>query len=178
MKRTILSLFILASAGVFSILPAVAEPRVEVAFSPREGALELVLKAIGSARSSLRLAGYSFTSPDVVAALIEAKRRGVEVKVVVDYRDNRSAKSLAALNLLVNNRIPTRTISVYPIFHEKFIVVDGETVETGSFNFSAAASFRNSENVLVVWGDTALAATYLAHFENRFAEGEDYLSAY
>ena len=42
-------------------------------------------------------------------------------------------------------------------------------VQTGSYNY-AASSNKNSENVLVVWNDPPLAATYLQHWESRFKE--------
>jgi phosphatidylserine/phosphatidylglycerophosphate/cardiolipin synthase-like enzyme len=95
---------------------------VEVAFSPDGRAEALVLKVIDSAKSSIRLAGYTFTSPTVVRALTDAKKRGVDVAVVVDYKNNieesRSNTSRQALNLLVSAGIPTRTVSVYPIHHD------------------------------------------------------------
>ncbi|MGF6812629.1 phosphatidylserine/phosphatidylglycerophosphate/cardiolipin synthase-like enzyme [Paraburkholderia sp. Clong3] len=68
------------------------------------------LKVIDSAHTSIRLAGYSFTSPKVVRGLLDAERRGVDVAVVVDDKGNRSKTSQQALNLLVNAGIPTRTI--------------------------------------------------------------------
>ncbi|WP_433960848.1 phospholipase D family protein [Burkholderia pyrrocinia] len=155
---------------------------IEVGFSPDGSAQALVLKTIGSARSSIRLAAYSFTSPEVVRALIDAKRRGVDVAAVVDEKNNlredRSGKARAALNLLVNAGIPTRTISVYPIHHDKYFVVDGLDVETGSFNYSEAAARRNSENALVIWRDPALAKAYLDHWQSRWAQGIDYRSSY
>jgi phosphatidylserine/phosphatidylglycerophosphate/cardiolipin synthase-like enzyme len=95
--------------------------RPEAGFSPEGSAARLVDRAIDHAQHSIRLAAYSFTSSDVVRRLIEAKRRGVDVAVIVDEKNNlvedRSGKGRAALNLLVNAAIPTRTISVYPIFH-------------------------------------------------------------
>ncbi|AOJ68623.1 MULTISPECIES: phospholipase D family nuclease [Burkholderia] len=151
---------------------------VEAAFSPDGGAETLVLKVIGAARASIRLAGYSFTSPKVVRALLDAHRRGVDVAIVVDNDGNRSKASKQALNLLVNAKVPTRTIDRYAIHHDKYIVVDGRHVETGSFNYSAAAAARNSENVLVVWNNPALAAQYLKHWQNRFDQGANYRSAY
>jgi hypothetical protein len=136
-------------------------PKIEAAFSPRAGALELAVKAINSAQQSIRLSAYSFTSPQIVSALVSAERRGVDVKVVVDYKENieldRSGKAKAALNLLVNAGIPTRTIGVYKIHHDKFMIIDGKTVETGSFNYTTAADRYNSENLLVVWNDADLA---------------------
>ena len=156
--------------------------QIETAFSPDGGSEALVVKVIQSARQTIRLAAYSFTSPAIVRALIDAKRRGVEVAVVVDYKNNitedRSGKAKAALNLLVNAGIATRTIARYPIHHDKYLVADGLHVETGSFNYSEAAARRNSENVLVVWNNPEIAAAYLKHWQSRFDQGNDYQSAY
>ena len=49
---------------------------------------QLVLKTIDSAQQEIRLMGYSFTSPEVAGALVRAKRRGVDVKVVLDWKAN------------------------------------------------------------------------------------------
>lgn len=155
---------------------------VEVAFSPDGRADALVLKVIGAAKTSIRLAGYTFTSPTVVRALTDAKKRGVDVAVVVDYKNNlvesRSNTSRQALNLLVHAGIPTRTVSVYPIHHDKYIVADGLHVETGSFNYTMAAARRNSENVLVVWNNAAVAGQYIAHWQSRWEQGQQYQSSY
>ena len=138
--------------------------RIEVGFSPEGSAQKLVLSTIDAATSSIRVAAYVFTSPDVTRALIAAKQRGVDVAVIADYRSNledqRSGAGRHALTLLAKAGIPTRTIKVYPIHHDKFMVVDGMAVETGSFNLTAAAAKSNSENALVVWNDPALAETY------------------
>jgi len=114
--------------------------------------------------------------------LIAAKRRGVDVAVVVDeknnVRDDRSGKAKAALNLLVNAGIPARTISAYPLHHDKYVVIDGSTVETGSFNYSAAAAMRNSENVLVLWSCPEIAKSYLSHWRSRWDQGTAWRSTY
>ena len=104
-------------------------------------------------------------------ALIDAKRRGVDVRVLLDDKGNRGKANIAAMNLLVGAGIPTKAISAYAIHHDKYIVVDGHHTETGSFNYSQAAARSNSENVLVVWDNTKVAATYIAHWESRWAKG-------
>jgi len=156
-----------------SSTPAVASsaPRIETAFSPEAGSEALVVKVIASAHQSLRLAAYSFTSPAVVRALLDAKKRGVNVQVLIDDRDNRRAVSQSAIRLITGANIPLRVISVYAIHHDKYIVVDGTTTETGSFNYSQAASKSNSENVIVIWNDRTVAAQYQAHWDNRWAKG-------
>jgi phosphatidylserine/phosphatidylglycerophosphate/cardiolipin synthase-like enzyme len=151
---------------------------IEVAFSPNEGSEDLVVKVIQSARSSIGVAAYSFTSPVIAKALLNAKKRGVDVRVVVDEDGNKSKASIAALNLLVAAGIPTRTISRYAIHHDKYLVVDKATVQTGSFNYSKAAAKSNSENVVVIWNNPDLALSYLKHWQDRFDQGRNYKSAY
>lgn len=64
---------------------------IESAFSPDSGSEELVLKVINASEHSVRVAAYSFTSPPVVKALLSAKKRGVDVRVVVD--DSRRSRA-------------------------------------------------------------------------------------
>lgn len=155
---------------------------LETGFSPDEGAEDLVLKVIRSAKKEIRLMAYSFTSQPVVEALLAAKKRGVDIKLVVDHKSNvreeRSSKSRAALATLVNAGIPLRTISVYAIHHDKVIISDRETVQTGSFNYSDAAAHSNSENVLVIWSHPKLAERYLEHWTSRWNQGEPFQTRY
>ena len=146
-------------------------PPIEVAFAPEAGAEALLLKVIGSARQSIRLAGYSFTSPAEVRNLMDAKRRGVDVKVVLDDKGNRGQASVAAMNLIVGAGIPLRVISAYTIHHDKYIVVDGKHTETGSFNYSQAAAKANSENVLVIWDHTECGSSICCPLGKPMAAG-------
>ena len=86
MKRStvsgLLAVCLIVSGG------AVAQPTVQAGFSPEGSALQLVLNTIDTAQESIRLMGYSFTSPEVTRALIQAKQRGVDVKAVLDWKAN------------------------------------------------------------------------------------------
>lgn len=163
-------------------LPATGQ--IEVAFSPNEGAENLVLKTIDSAKNEIKMLAYSFTSAPVVEALIRAKKRGVNVALVADHRSNVNdreegkAKSRAALSALVNAGCDVRTISVFPIHHDKVIIVDRQTVEVGSYNYSAAAANKNSENVLVNWNNPKLAEVYLGHFERNQKQSAPFKTQY
>jgi phosphatidylserine/phosphatidylglycerophosphate/cardiolipin synthase-like enzyme len=157
---------------------APASGLIESAFSPEAGSEELVLKVIHASEHSIRLAAYSFTSPTIVKALLAAKKRGVDVRVVVDERGNKGKSSIAALNLLVNAAIPTRTIATYTIHHDKFIISDQRHLQNGSFNYSQAAAKSNSENVLVVWNNPELAVSFLEHWQSRWDQGVEFKSTY
>jgi len=161
---------------VASACPDTARPATpEVDFGPEKGAEALIVKAIGSARTSLRVAAFAFSSPTIVKALVEAKKRGVDVQAVVDRKHNTQTdpKRIGrdALAALAAASIPARTNGDYRIHHDKFIVVDACHVQTGSWNYAESAN-RNSENVVVLWNSPETAAAYLGHWESRFAKGE------
>lgn len=145
---------------------------LEVAFSPNEGSQALVVKVIDSAKSELLVLAYSFTSAAVTKALLNARRRGVDVRLVADRKNNlsedRSGKARAALAALAVAGVDVRTVSIYPIHHDKVVIADRSTVELGSFNYSDAAAHRNSENVLVNWHNPALAQAFLKHFARNY----------
>jgi phosphatidylserine/phosphatidylglycerophosphate/cardiolipin synthase-like enzyme len=149
-------------------LPAFAGP-IEVAFSPNRGATELIVKTIGQAKHTVRVAAYSFTSSDIAEALLDAHRRGVDVKLVVDRSQVRPDPTDASI--LAGQGLPVRADYRYAIMHDKFVVVDGETVEEGSFNFTVAAESRNAENVLVIH-DADVAAQYGKEWNRLWTESE------
>jgi hypothetical protein len=130
----------LVSLSLFAPLPAVYAASIETGFSPEGTGLQLVLKTITTAQQEIRLMGYSFTSPEVAGALVRARQRGVDVKVVLDHKANtgeRNKASRAAMNLLVSAGIPVRTVDTYKILHDKVIIADGRNTEVGSFNLVA-----------------------------------------
>ena len=167
----------LAACTVVSAPAFANDADVQVAFSPDGGGEALVLATIQSARQSIRLLAYSFTAAPVVRALIAAKRRGVDVAVTVDYRNNieedRSGKARAALGALVNARIPVTVVGAYPILHSKFIEIDDSTVQTGSYNYSRQAT-SNAENVMVLRGHPDIARAYLSNWNDVTARGQRY----
>lgn len=148
----------------------------EVGFSPSGKSLELVLKAINSAQSDILVAAYSFTSKPIALALLEAQRRGVSVMVVADEKDN--VKKYSAVTFLANSGVAVRLNGNYAIHHHKFMVIDGDSVETGSFNYSEAAVKKNAENALVIWHAPSLALTYTQEWHRLWDESAELAPRY
>ncbi|MCX0497979.1 phospholipase D-like domain-containing protein, partial [Erwinia billingiae] len=65
----------------------------------------------------------------------------------------------------------------FPITHDKFFVVDGSTVETGSLNFTRSGERYNSENVIVLKDMPDVAQRYLTHWQSRWDLGTDWAPA-
>jgi phosphatidylserine/phosphatidylglycerophosphate/cardiolipin synthase-like enzyme len=149
---------------------------LEVVFSPNGGCTDLVIKVIQSAKTSIRVLAYSFTSAPIAKAMVEAHKRGVDVQVVVD-KSQKSAKYTSA-TFIANAGIPVRIDSKHAIAHNKVIVVDGRTVEQGSFNYTRAAEDKNAENVLVNWNNPKLAEVYLKDWKRHWDHSEPVAARY
>ncbi len=169
---------LLASVAIGLAHPALAktEPSIETEFSPHRGATAAVVKLIGEAQHMIRVAAYSFTSKDIAKALMDAHKRGVDVQAVLD-KSNATARYSSA-TFLANTGIPTRVDYKYAIMHNKFMVVDSATVETGSFNYTAAAEDKNAENVLILRDYPEVAKRYLGRWQELWAESEPYKARY
>jgi phosphatidylserine/phosphatidylglycerophosphate/cardiolipin synthase-like enzyme len=149
------------------LLPPADASDIQVAFSPNGGATDLVVHTIESAQHSIEMAAYTFTSRPIAEALVAAHRRGVDVRLVVDRRQNYRGYTQA--RYVEENGISVRDDSQYSIMHNKFIVVDEKTVEEGSFNYTAAAERKNAENVLVLH-DRKIAGEYAQEWERLWNE--------
>ncbi len=95
---------------------APAEPgTVQTAFSPDGGAEKLVIRVIRSAKESLQVAAYSFTSKEIASELLAAHKRGVQVYVVVDKRQ--LSEKYTAATFLANQGVPVRVDKEHAIQH-------------------------------------------------------------
>lgn len=175
-----LSAVLFTAALSFSLIPgAFAAPAPVVGFSPKIGALsaqDVVIDAISHAQKTIVMAAYSFTSKPIATALVEAKQRGVDVRLVADKKGNSGKYS--ATTFVANQHVPVRLNGHYAIMHNKFMVIDGTDVETGSFNYTQSAATKNAENALLLRGVPDLAASYTQDFEKLWGEGDVLNPAY
>jgi phosphatidylserine/phosphatidylglycerophosphate/cardiolipin synthase-like enzyme len=145
---------------------------LQVYFSPKGGCEDAIMEEIPDARQTIRVQAYGFTNKDIAAALRDAKRRGVDVEVVLD-KSNETAQYSAA-TFTSNAGIATYIDAKHAIAHNKIMVVDGATVITGSFNFTNAAETRNAENVLIIKNAPDLVRQYEQNYEEHKAHSHIY----
>ncbi len=146
-------------------------PPIQVYFSPKGGCTEAVVRELGNAKSTVLVQAYSFTNAPIAKALFQAHKRGVKVEVILD-KSQRTEKYSEA-DFLVNTGMTVRIDAKHPIAHNKVMVIDGETVITGSFNFTTAAEEKNAENLLIIRSPD-LAAKYTANWQAHAAHSDPY----
>lgn len=142
-----------------------------VYFSPHGGCTEAVVDALSKAKSTVLVQAYSFTSAPIAKALVEAHRRGVKVEVILDK--SQWTEKYSSATFVHNNGIPCFIDAQHAIAHNKVMVIDGQTVITGSFNFTRAAEDNNAENLLVVH-DVDMAGKYAQNWQVHRQHSEPY----
>jgi phosphatidylserine/phosphatidylglycerophosphate/cardiolipin synthase-like enzyme len=114
---------------------------------------------------------YSFTSAPIAKALLNAHKRGVKVEVIQDK--SQVTQNYSSATFLFNAGIPTKIDAQHAIAHNKVMVIDEETVITGSFNFTKAAEEKNAENLLIIH-DNKLAERYTKKWQEHEKHSEVY----
>ena len=143
----------------------------QVYFSPHGGCTDAIVKEIGKAKSEILVQAYSFTSKEIAKALVDASKRGVHTEIILD-KSNKSQKYSAA-DFTHNMGIPTFIDAQHAIAHNKVMVIDKETVITGSFNFTKAAEEKNAENLLIL-KSKELAKQYIDNWNRHKGHSQGY----
>jgi phosphatidylserine/phosphatidylglycerophosphate/cardiolipin synthase-like enzyme len=136
--------------------------QVEVYFSPDDGTMLRILDLLGEARKSVYFMAYSFTDNDLARTMIALQDSGVQVAGVMDEAQALSNTGGEFQNLLANG-VDVRLDGNPKSMHHKVIIIDGEIVVTGSYNFSRSARTRNDENTLILHSQE-IAEIYLEEF--------------
>ncbi len=138
-------------------------------FSPEDRLDNQLIKLINEEQDLIYICVYLFTHRGIAKALIEARKRGVTVEVVVDEASIKTASLLC--------RLDQASIPVYiwepdssyhrksnaPIMHHKFCVFGSGKVWLGSFNFTYQAARKNQEDAVVI-EEAAVATAYAERF--------------
>jgi hypothetical protein len=165
------AVFFIACTNTQAVELTLNNTPAQVYFSPSGGATVAIVKEIGKAKSEILVQAYSFTSKEIAKALVDAHNRGVHTEIILD-KSNKSQKYSAA-DFTFNMGIPTFIDAEHQIAHNKVMIIDKETVITGSFNFTKAAEEKNAENLLIL-KNKELAKIYIDNWNHHRRHSEGY----
>lgn len=140
-----------------------SDPTSPTAESLRGGPDRALADAIRQARLSVDVAAYDLDLWSVRDALLEAHWRGVSVRLVTDS-DNLDEREIQEL---IDAGVPTLGDRREGLMHNKFVVIDGQDVWTGSMNLTINSAYRNNDNLIHIHS-TELAQSYTTEFNEMF----------
>jgi phosphatidylserine/phosphatidylglycerophosphate/cardiolipin synthase-like enzyme len=112
------------------------------------------------------------TAAELAAALVAAKNRGVQIRVLTDQEKARA--EMPATRILRRGGVTIRTLGVseQSLMHHKFAVFDDRLVATGSYNWTNSAERANYENVVML-DDPGVVARFQREFNRLWQVAKD-----
>ena len=143
---------------------------LDIYFSPDDNVANNLLDLIHNANESIYFMAYSFTSDPLGEAIRARAAEGVTVKGVMDDGQIKSNIGTEFDPFRQAGLDVRRDGNSFGLLHHKVIIIDGQIVITGSYNFTSSAETRNDENVIVIY-DPFIASRFMAEFQRVFALG-------
>jgi phosphatidylserine/phosphatidylglycerophosphate/cardiolipin synthase-like enzyme len=135
---------------------------IKAHFSPKGGCQDAILAELKKARREILVQAYSFTAEPLALAMVEAKKNGVTVEIVLDKSNE--LERYSDLKILIDNAMDVKIDHDHAIAHNKIIIIDKATLITGSFNFTNQAEHENAENLMIIKGHPELVTWYRDNF--------------
>jgi phosphatidylserine/phosphatidylglycerophosphate/cardiolipin synthase-like enzyme len=145
-----------------------------------------VIEAIDQAEEIIEIAATHMRRKDIYLAIKRALERGVKVRMILDQQEFRGRPSNANItessDLYFDEQLSAEGADVrYKVYmkswrafgamqmHLKYLIIDRQTVLTGSFNWSANSEINSMENLNTLKSDVV--AAYRVNFSKIFAYG-------
>ena len=192
MRRTLIAIALLYACAAEAQIPAQAaealpypqtppvlpaQGTVQVAFTPWDNAESMIVDSIRRAKNQILVQSFSFTSRTLAHALIAAKRRGVDVRVMADREQTFSGEASRIPELVQAGILVVLEVR-YQSAHNKVMVIDAGSADaaviSGSYNWTYAAQRKNAENVLILRHNPDVAHAYAANWRRHFADALPY----
>lgn len=147
--RRFCAAFVLAASSTASPEP-LWSAHLEVLYAPEDAPLDHVVNLYRQAKRYIYVSVYGLTSPRAVEALVAAKKRGVDVRMMTDQERTQETKQHSALRTLRLAGIPIRVNTHDGLMHLKQVIIDDEVNTSGSMNHTTSGNRYNDERMDII----------------------------
>lgn len=134
---------------------------IQTYFSPSGGARDALLRVLNRARREVLVQAYSFPDETLLNALVEAKKRGATVEVILDPHHEK-VRTDDFHFLLAQGIDPL--LDVEAKANPQVVLVDGNVLVTGSYDYTPQAEGEYSQHLLIHRGHPDLARQFRDNF--------------
>lgn len=143
MKRIMFALILIVPAQVWGA-------NIEILYAPNDAPLDRVITLYQQAKRYIYVSVYGLTYPRAVEALVAAKKRGIDVRMLTDQERTQDEKQQIALRTLRLAGIPIRVNQHDGLMHLKQVVIDDEINTSGSMNHTTSGNRYNDERMDII----------------------------
>ncbi len=144
--------------------------QVEVLFSPDDIVAARLGQLISEAKESISFLAYSFASSDLGKNIRDRAKEGVAINGVLEFdlvdpdQVNPNPNLVEELNFFRQAGLNVLLDRNPELLNHKIMVIDGQIVVVGSYDFTNRAENDNDENVLIIHSE-AVAQKFLEEFQ-------------
>lgn len=138
-----------------------------------ENSHEVLIKEINTAQKNLDIAIYSITKEDIANAILDAKKKGIDVKVITDSENSKSKTQKEILDKFKQSGIPIKINTPTGLTNLSFTIVDNAEALGGSYNYLESVANNNDEKLMVM-KKTDIVNKYSAGFNSMWNNTTDY----
>ncbi|MCS7245377.1 MAG: phospholipase D-like domain-containing protein [candidate division WOR-3 bacterium] len=142
-----------------------SDKSILVLFTRYDDVVPKIKSYLDNAKKSIYIAVFEIGNRELIQGLMDAKNRGIDVKIITD-KDN---LDYPELQKVLNSNIEVVFQEDNSYMHHKFAIIDEEIVITGSMNWTDNDIYKNDNNILII-RSKALAGNYLKEFNQMFYE--------
>ena len=147
------------------------DTEVSILFASEGNVIEAVGDAVREAKSNIRFMTFVFSSDSLAEAMLEMIQNP-DITIEGVFENRNSTASWSQLPPLHCAGAHVRQDGNRYVLHHKTVIIDDDTVVTGSFNFSGNASRSNDENLMII-KDKDIARLYLDEWQRMWDNAED-----
>ena len=134
-------------------------------FPPKSKTIPPLIDEIKSAKKSISFMAFSYTHDKLGEAMMDMYKSGITVRGVFDEKQISKHSEYAKMEEI---GMPVKIDETPGAMHHKVIIIDEQTVITGSYNFSINAETNNSENLLIIKNSNEIGRTYMGEFKRLY----------
>jgi mitochondrial cardiolipin hydrolase len=139
----------------------------EAFFSPGEDCPRAIARFLANTSKAADICVFTITDDRLADAILDAHRRGVAVRIITD--DAKAEDLGSDVARFEQSGIPTCVDRSPFHMHHKFAILDGETLLTGSYNWTRGAARDNEEN-LIATTDPRFLSSFVGTFDRLWAK--------
>ena len=132
------------------LTPVCASGTIDVYYAPEDQPIDHVVRLYTHATRYIYVSVYALTAPSVVKALVEGKRRGLDIRVITDRERLNDPKQHSAVSALRLAGIPIKVNRHDGLMHLKQVVIDDVINVSGSANHTTSGNRYNDERLDVI----------------------------
>ena len=123
---------------------------IQTYYGPEDHLQSRMISLYQTAEKSIYIACFNMTSKPITKALVKARKKGIDVRIITDHGELENQYTRTAIEALRKAGIPIKVNRHEGLMHIKQVIIDDQVNTSGSFNQTWSANSLNDERFDII----------------------------